>query len=192
MSKVSIHPSAEVAADTKIGTGTKIWHQAHIREGVVIGRDCVIGKDVYIDAGVRIGDRVKIQNGVSIYKGVELEDEVFVGPNASFTNDLRPRAFDNNWVVVPTLLKRGASIGANGTVLCGVTLGEYSMISAGAVITVDALPYGLYIGNPARLKGFVSRAGFELSLAKHSEGEWLYASPESGERLRLRFSTEQE
>lgn len=189
MAEYFVHESAEVSANAKIGRGTKIWHQSQIRENVVIGENCVISKGVYIDHGVQIGDRVKIQNGVSIYKGVEVGDEVFIGPNATFTNDLRPRSFDVNWVIAPTYLRRGVSIGANATVLCGITLGEFCMISAGAVITVDALPYGLYIGNPARLKGFVSRKGHEMSLESSQPGLWQFACPESSERVRIRFET---
>lgn len=191
MANPFIHASAEVSENALIGKGTKIWHNAQIRENVFIGEDCVIGKDVYIDAGVHIGNRVKIQNGVSVYKGVRLEDEVFIGPNASFTNDLRPRSFNGNWQVVPTVLKRGASVGANGTILCGVTLGEYCMVSAGAVITGDALPYGLYIGNPARLKGFVGKLGEDLIPVRYSEGEWILSSENSKETLKIRFSLEQ-
>lgn len=182
-----IHASALVENNTKIGKGTKIWHHAHIREGVEIGEDCVISKDVYIDAGVKIGNRVKIQNGVSIYKGVNLADDVFIGPHAAFTNDLRPRSFSKDWEVVSTFLKKGASVGANATVLCGITLGEYCMISAGAVITVDALPHGLYVGNPARLKGFVSIQGYELDSPEYGNGQLTLRSQKSRETLTIRF-----
>src|SRR5919204_2318930 len=122
------HPSAEVHPSTEIGEGTKIWHQAQVRENVRIGDHCIISKDVYIDIGVTIGDRVKVQNGVSVYRGVILEDDTFVGPHAAFTNDMMPRSFAEDWEVVPTRVRRGASIGANATVVCGVTLGPYSMV----------------------------------------------------------------
>ena len=187
MANIFIHPTAEVSPDSMIGEGTKIWNQAQIREGARIGRECVISKDVYIDQGVVIGNGVKIQNGVSIYKGVTLEDEVFVGPHSTFTNDFRPRAFTGDWTVIPTLLRRGCSVGANATVMCGITLGEYSMIAAGAVITVDTLPYGLYIGNPARLKGFVSRSGFEMESVEAEADHLIFKCSKTKERLRIKF-----
>jgi UDP-2-acetamido-3-amino-2,3-dideoxy-glucuronate N-acetyltransferase len=184
---IFIHPTAEVSKDASIGAGTKIWNLAQIREGAKIGKNCVISKDVYIDVGVVIGDGVKIQNGVSIYKGVTLENDVFVGPHCTFTNDFRPRAFTKDWTVVPTLLRHGCSVGANATVMCGVTLGEYCMISAGAVITVDTLPYGLYIGNPARLKGFVSTSGFEMESIEAEADYLVMKCSKTHERLRIKF-----
>lgn len=187
MAKTYIHPTAEVSPKATIGEGTKIWNQAQVREGAVIGRDCVISKDVYIDQGVIIGNGVKIQNGVSIYKGVTLEDRVFVGPHSTFTNDIRPRAFTSDWAVIPTRLRTGCSVGANATVMCGVTLGEYCMISAGAVITVDTLPYGLYIGNPARLKGFVSKSGFEMESVETEADYLVFKCSKTHERVRVKF-----
>lgn len=112
-------------------------------------------EDVYIDVGVEIGNNVKIQNGVSVYRGVKVEDDVFLGPHMTFTNDLYPRAFNEDWELVPTLVKKGASIGAHATIVCSVTIGEYAMVGAGAVVTKDVPPFGLVFGNPARLKGFV-------------------------------------
>lgn len=184
-----IHPTAEVSPKAEIGENTKIWNQSQIRENARIGRNCVISKDVYIDCGVVIGDGVKIQNGVSIYHGVTLEDDVFVGPYSTFTNDIRPRAFNKDWQVIPTTLRKGSAVGANATVVCGVTLGEYSMISAGAVVTVDTLPYGLYIGNPARLKGFVSRSGFEMQVSEAGANRIFLKCPQTGEKLRITFET---
>ncbi|RLE66044.1 MAG: N-acetyltransferase [Thermoprotei archaeon] len=157
-----VHPTAVVEEGVQIGEGTRIWHFAHVRKGAVIGKNCNIGKDVYIDADVKIGDGVKIQNGVSVYRGVTLEDKVFVGPYAVFTNDLYPRAFSKDWELVPTLVKEGASIGANATIVCGVTIGRYSMVAAGAVVTKDVPDYGLVLGNPARLVGFVCYCGRPL------------------------------
>lgn len=186
----TIHPSAEVHPSAQIGRGTKIWHQAQIREGVRIGEGCNISKDVYIDKDVVLGNGVKIQNGVSIYKGVVLEDDVFVGPFAGFTNDIRPRAFSSEWEIIPTRLRRGCSIGANATVLCGITLGEYSMIAAGAVVTEDTLPYGLYVGSPARLKGFVSREGYEMQMVEAGTDSLVYNCRKTGETLTLRFEFE--
>ncbi len=157
--KFFIHPTAVVEEGVEIGEGTRIWHFVHVRKGAKIGRNCNIGKGVYIDAGVEIGNNVKIQNFVSVYRGVKVEDDVFLGPHATLTNDLYPRAFNKEWEVIPTLIKKGASIGANATVVCGVTIGEYAMVGAGAVVTKDVPPHGLVLGNPARLKGFVCYCG---------------------------------
>jgi len=157
------HHTAVVESDN-IGDGTKIWHFAHVREKAKIGKNCVIGKGVYIDEGVEIGNRVKIQNFVSVYKGVKIEDDVLIGPSATFTNDLYPRAFD--WDVekiTTTVIKKGASIGANSTILCGIKIGEYAMVGAGSVVTKYVQPFGLVYGNPAELKGFVCYCGRKLS-----------------------------
>lgn len=160
--KYYVHPTAVIEEDVEIGDGTRIWHFVHVRKGAKIGRNCNIGKDVYIDTGVRIGNNVKIQNFVSVYRGVTLEDDVFVGPHATFTNDIYPRSFNKEWEVIPTVVKRGASIGANATIICGVTIGEYAMVGAGAVVTRDVPPHGLVVGNPARLVGFVCFCGKPL------------------------------
>lgn len=159
MSDVFIHASAEVGEGASIGAGTKIWINAQVREDTVIGRNCIISKDAYIDNGVRIGDGVKVQNGVSVYAGVTLEDRVFVGPNATFTNDRVPRAFSEDWQVMPTVIKTGASVGANATVVCGVTVGEYAMVAAGSVVTKDVAPHSLVMGNPARHVCYVDESG---------------------------------
>ncbi|MBW2370106.1 MAG: N-acetyltransferase [Deltaproteobacteria bacterium] len=156
------HKTAEISQSAKIGKGTRIWHNCQVREGAKIGTNCTIGKGVYIDDHVQIGNNVKIQNYVSVYKGVIIEDDVILAPNCTFTNDLYPRAFEKEWKVTPTLIKRGASVGANATILCGVTIGEYSMIGIGSSVTVDTLPFSLMVGNPARLKNFVCRCGCEL------------------------------
>lgn len=153
------HPSAEVAAEATVGEGTRIWHQAQVREGAAIGPGCNIGKGVYIDHGVRIGRGVKIQNSVSVYAGVEIEDNVFIGPGATFTNDRHPRAFNDHWEIVRTLVREGASIGANATIVCGVTVGQYALVGAGAVVTKDVPDYTLVVGNPARAVGRVDRWG---------------------------------
>ena len=162
MADYYIHPSAELAEGVVIGAGTKVWNQVQIREEARLGRDCVLSKDVYIDTGVVVGDRVKIQNGVSVYRGVTLEDDVLIGPHAVFTNDLFPRAFSVDWKLVPTIVQRGASIGANATVVCGVTIGEYAMVAAGAVVSTDVPPYRLVVGNPARISARVCRCGHKL------------------------------
>lgn len=153
------HPSAEVAAGASVGEDTRIWHQAQVREGAVIGPGCNIGKGVYIDHDVRVGRGVKIQNGVSVYAGVEIEDHVFIGPGATFTNDRHPRAFNDHWEIVRTLVCEGASIGANATIVCGVTVGRYALVGAGAVVTKDVPDYTLVVGNPARAMGRVDRWG---------------------------------
>lgn len=156
---VFIHPSAHVSASAKIGAGTKVWINAQVREDARIGADCVVSKDVYVDRGVAVGDRCKLQNGVSLYFGVILEDDVFVGPGATFTNDRIPRAFNAEWKVSPTVVKEGASIGANATIVCGIELGEYCMVASGAVVTRSVPPYTLVMGNPARPAGKIDKMG---------------------------------
>jgi UDP-2-acetamido-3-amino-2,3-dideoxy-glucuronate N-acetyltransferase len=162
MNGVYIHETAEVHENASIGKGTYIWNQAQIRENASIGVNCVISKDVYIDIDVIVGSNVKIQNGVSIYKGVTIEDDVFVGPHVVFTNDLRPRAFNNEWEVTDALLRKGCSIGANATIVAGNVIGPYSMVAAGAVITQDVPPFSLVLGNPARIVGFVCKLGHKM------------------------------
>lgn len=159
MNTTSIHATATVHPRATIGDGTKIWINVQIRENAQIGDNCIISKDVYIDHSVRVGHNCKIQNSVSIYNGVTIEDRVFVGPNVSFTNDKIPRAFNTDWLVTPTLVKTGASIGANATIVCGITIGEFSMIAAGAVVTRDVPPFTLVAGNPARKIGLINEAG---------------------------------
>lgn len=167
---VRIHPTADVSPEARLGDGTMIWHQAQVREGAYLGRHCIVGKGVYVDAGVKIGDNVKIQNYVSIYQGVVIEDGVFCGPHCVFTNDKRPRAINkdgslkaaDDWEVTPTLVCQGAAIGANATILCGVTIGRWAMVAAGSVVTRDVPDYGLVLGSPARLCGFVCPCGEQL------------------------------
>ncbi|NPA74679.1 MAG: N-acetyltransferase [Euryarchaeota archaeon] len=157
------HPTAEVSEKAKIGKGTRIWHQAQVREGAVLGENCNIGKGVYIDFDVKIGSGVKIQNYVSVYHGVEIGDDVFIGPAATFTNDKHPRAWlwDDSRLC-HTKVHRGVSIGANATIVCGTEIGEYAMIAAGAVVTKDVPPHGLVVGVPAKLIGFVCECGEKL------------------------------
>lgn len=156
---VRIHSSAWVDERAKIGSGTFIWMNAQVREGAVIGQNCIIAKDVYVDQRVHIGDRCKIQNSSSIYWGVTIKDDVFIGPHVAFTNDRIPRAFNADWHASPTVVEHGASLGANVTVRCGVTIGEYAMVAAGSVVTRDVSPYSMVIGNPARHICFVDRDG---------------------------------
>tara|TARA_B100001142_G_C14257219_1_gene625623 strand:- start:457 stop:1023 length:567 start_codon:yes stop_codon:yes gene_type:complete len=158
--KVFIHPTAEIDEGVILGTGSKIWHFCHILSKSIIGKNCIIGQNVMIGPDVRIASGCKIQNNVSVYQGVTLEDDVFCGPSVVFTNVLNPRAFVNRKDDFrPTLVKKGATIGANATIICGVTIGEYAMIGAGAVVTKDVPPYALSYGNPAERYGWVSRAG---------------------------------
>ncbi len=171
---VRIHPSADVSDGAEIGENTSIWHQAQVREQTVIGKNCIIGKGVYVDFEVKIGDNTKIQNGASIYHGVILNEGVFVGPHVCFTNDLHPRAVNpdgtlksgNEWTVSQTLVKQGAALGANSTIVCGITIGEWAMVAAGSVVTRDVPNFGLVMGNPARLRGYVCKCGKKLNASK--------------------------
>lgn len=156
------HETAEIEAGAVIGDGTKIWNHAQIRGGG-IGKNCNIGKNCYIDAGAVIGSNVKIQNNVSVYHGIVIEDDVFVGPSAVFTNDLYPRAFSTDWPVYKTVIEKGASIGANATIVCGTTVGKYAMVGCGSVVTHDVPPHALVVGNPARQIGWVCECGMKLN-----------------------------
>jgi len=161
--EIYIHPTAIVSNESKIGMNTKIWQNVQIREQTEIGKDCIIGKDCYIDINVTIGNSCKIQNSVNLYNGVIIENDVFIGPNATFTNDKVPRAGNLNWRVFKTKVNTGASIGANATILCGLTIGEYAMVAAGAVVTRDVLPFSLVAGNPARHMYYVDKDGNRIS-----------------------------
>jgi UDP-2-acetamido-3-amino-2,3-dideoxy-glucuronate N-acetyltransferase len=170
---IRVHPTADVSPEASIGEGTSIWHHVQIREGARIGERCILSKGVYIDAGVSIGKNVKIQNYVSVYHGVTIEDGVFVGPHVCFTNDLHPRAVNpdgtpksaDNWTLNTTIIKQGAALGANSTIVCGVTVGAWAMVGSGSVVTRSVPDHGLVWGNPARLRGFVCRCGERLELA---------------------------
>jgi acetyltransferase-like isoleucine patch superfamily enzyme len=176
-----VHPAAEVSPDAHIGAGTRIWHQAHVREHAEIGENCNIGKGVYIGEYVRIGSNVKIQNHVSVFEGVTLEDGVFVGPHVCFTNDMLPRAITpdgklksmDDWVITPTLVKYGASIGAGSIVICGITIGEFALIGAGAVVTHNVPPHTLVFGNPARQHGYVCYCARRLSDVHEQNGRLI-------------------
>jgi UDP-2-acetamido-3-amino-2,3-dideoxy-glucuronate N-acetyltransferase len=160
-----VHESAYVDEGVQIGKGTKIWHFSHVMPGAVIGERCSLGQNVVVMPGTSIGNNVKIQNNVSIYEGVILEDDVFCGPSCVFTNVVNPRSHvSRKHEYRTTLVKRGASIGANATIVCGVTLGEYAFIGAGAVVTVDALPFALMVGVPARRVGWMCQCGERLTL----------------------------
>lgn len=190
---VRIHPTADVSNNAQIGEGTSIWHHSQVREGVRIGKECIFGKGVYIDAGVSIGDRVKIQNYVSVYHGVTIEDGVFIGPHVCFTNDMRPRAINpdgslkaaDDWELTTTLVKRGAALGANSTIRCGVTIGEWAMVGSGSVVTKDVPAYGLVVGNPARLRGYVCPCGCRLEPAAGRPDGTCYYCPKCSFELSI-------
>jgi acetyltransferase-like isoleucine patch superfamily enzyme len=154
-----IHETAIVEPNCDVGERTRIWHHAHLREGASVGSDTNLGKNVYVDSGAVIGSRCKIQNNVSIYRGVTLGDEVFVGPSAVFTNDLFPRAANENWTLRATLVADGATVGGNATILCGIQIGRWAFVAAGAVVTKDVAPQELVAGNPARRAGWVCKCG---------------------------------
>lgn len=154
-----IHESAIIEAGATIGPHTRVWHHCHVRAGAVIGDRCSLGKNVFVDDGVSIGDGVRIQNNVSIYRGVSLASNVFIGPSAVFTNDRLPRAISSRWQVIPTDVQEGASIGANATIVCGVTLGAWCMVGAGAVVTKSVESQQLVYGVPGRPVGWVCRCG---------------------------------
>ncbi|MDR0350296.1 MAG: N-acetyltransferase [Coriobacteriales bacterium] len=158
-----IHPSSYVDEGAKLGPNTKVWHFSHIQSGATIGADCVLGQNVNVAGGATVGDRCKIQNNVSLYDGVTLEDEVFCGPSCVFTNDFYPRAHSaTGWEIRPTLVKRGASIGANATLVCGITIGEFALVGSGAVVTRDVPAHALMVGTPARRVGWVCACGTPL------------------------------
>jgi len=166
MSDVFVHESSYVDAGAQIGAGTKIWHFCHIMPGAVIGERCSLGQNVVVMPGTRLGNNVKVQNNVSIYEGVELEDDVFCGPSCVFTNVLTPRSHvSRKHAYQKTLVRRGSSIGANATIVCGVTLGEYAFIGAGAVVTSDVPAYSLMVGVPARRVGWMCQCGERLTVS---------------------------
>ena len=176
-----IHPTAVIDEGCTIGEGTRIWHFSHVMQGARVGKSCNIGQNVVISPGAIVGDRVKIQNNVSVYTGVTVEDDAFLGPSCVFTNVINPRSFiSRKDEFRPTIVRRGASIGANATIVCGNEIGEYAMVGAGAVVTKDVPPYSLWVGNPARQAGWVSRAGHKLDF-----NDGMAVCPETGAHYRL-------
>ncbi len=176
------HETAVIDGGCTIGRGTKIWHFSHIMKESVIGEDCNLGQNVVISPGVILGNNVKVQNNVSIYTGVICEDDVFLGPSMVFTNIINPRsAVIRRDQYVTTMVRRGASVGANATIVCGNEIGQYSLIGAGAVITKPVKPYALVVGNPARQTGWVSEYGHKLSFDESGTA----VCPESGQQYRL-------
>lgn len=177
------HPTAVIDEGCEIGSGVKIWHFSHIMPNSIIGDNCNIGQNVVVSSGVKLGKNVKVQNNVSIYEGVICEDDVFLGPSMVFTNVINPRsAIVRKHQYERTLVKKGASIGANATIVCGNNIGEYAFIGAGAVVTKEVLPYALVIGNPARQTGWVSEYGIKLKFDEEGKA----VCRESGEKYFLK------
>ena len=178
-----IHPSSIVDDGCKIGKGSKIWHFTHLMRDVIIGEDCTIGQNVMIGSGVILGNNVKVQNNVSLYTGVICEDHVFLGPSMVFTNVINPRSeISRRNEFKKTLVKTGATIGANATIICGIEIGEYAFVGAGAVVTKSVKAYSMVIGNPARHKGWVSEWGLPLLFGK----EHIATCPESQQQYQLK------
>jgi len=176
------HETAVIDDGCKIGKGTKIWHFSHIMTGAEIGENCNVGQNVVISPGVKLGKNVKVQNNVSIYTGVICEDDVFLGPSMVFTNVINPRSAiirKDNYNT--TIVEKGASIGANSTIVCGNKIGAYAFVGAGAVVTKDVKPYALVVGNPARQTGWMSEYGHKLNF----DVAGFASCPESGERYRI-------
>jgi UDP-2-acetamido-3-amino-2,3-dideoxy-glucuronate N-acetyltransferase len=177
------HETAVIDEGCQIGGGTKIWHFSHLMTGCTVGKDCNIGQNVVISPGVVLGNGVKVQNNVSIYTGVTCEDDVFLGPSCVFTNVFNPRsAISRKHAYQPTLVKKGATVGANATIVCGNVIGAYAMIGAGAVVTKDVPAYALFVGNPSRPVGWVSEYGFRLSFDENG----IATCPESNEKYLLK------
>lgn len=157
------HPTAVIDEGCRIGAGTKVWHFSHLMPGAVIGENCVIGQNVFVADQVQIGNNVKVQNNVSLYEGVTCEDDVFIGPSAVFTNVINPRsAVNRKNEFKKTIVRKGATIGANATIICGIEIGKYAFVGAGAVVTKDVLPYALVTGNPAVQTGWMNEEGMKV------------------------------
>ena len=181
---ISIHPTAVVDAGAKIGEGSRIWHWTHVCSGARIGRDCSFGQNVFIANDVLIGNNVKVQNNVSVYDAVTLEDDVFCGPSMVFTNVYNPRsAVTRKNEYRRTLIRRGATLGANSTIVCGVTVGEYAFVGAGAVVNHDVPDYALMVGVPARQIGWMSQHGEKLALPLTGDAKAI--CPQTGQRYVL-------
>ena len=185
MAAPTIHPSAIVDAGATIGEGSRVWHFVHVCSGAVIGRDCSLGQNVFVGNRVRIGDNVKIQNNVSVYDNVTLENDVFCGPSMVFTNVYNPRAAVSRRAEYrDTVVRRGATLGANCTIVCGIEIGKYAFVGAGAVVNRDVPAFALMLGVPARQAGWMSRHGERLALPLAGEGEAV--CPHTGDRYLLR------
>ena len=180
------HESSYIDNGCQIGEGTKIWHFSHIMSNCIIGKNCNIGQNVVISPDVRLGDNVKIQNNVSVYTGVICEDDVFLGPSMVFTNVINPRSHvSRKNEYKQTIVRKGASIGANATIVCGHNIGEYAFIGAGAVVVEDIPPYALVVGNPSRQIGWMSRMGAKLEFKEDPSGRKIAVCPLGGEKYLL-------
>ncbi|MCL6274273.1 N-acetyltransferase [Muricauda sp. 2012CJ35-5] len=176
------HSSAVIDVDCEIGDDTKIWHFSHIMTGCIIGAECNIGQNVVVSPNVILGNNVKVQNNVSIYTGVICEDDVFLGPSMVFTNIINPRsAVIRRGSYLETIVRKGASIGANATIICGNNIGQYALIGAGAVVTKEVMPYALVVGNPAKQVGWVSEYGHKLDFTENN----IATCPESNQKYQL-------
>ena len=180
------HPTAVIDEGCSIGSGARVWHFSHLMAGSIIGQNCVIGQNVFIATGVELGQNVHVQNNVSLYEGVRCEDDVFLGPSMVFTNIKNPRsAVSRKGQYQQTIIRKGATIGANATIICGIEIGSYALIGAGSVVTRSVPPHALVTGNPARQAGWVSRYGHKL----HFTEEGRASCPETGEAYQLQFNT---
>jgi UDP-2-acetamido-3-amino-2,3-dideoxy-glucuronate N-acetyltransferase len=185
MNKAKVEPTSIVDKNAVINDGTRIWNFVHVRENARIGKNCVLGDYVYIGRGVKIGNCVKLENRATIYEGVTIEDDVFVGPHVTFTNDFIPRSFSTDWKIHSTHVKKGASIGAGTVVVCGVTIGEYALIGAGSVVTKNLPPHALTYGNPARVRGFVGKNGRKLEIKKKMKNYVLMKCSSCNEQYKI-------
>ena len=180
------HETSVIDSDCKIGKGTSIWHFSHIMSNCILGKNCNLGQNVVISPEVILGNNVKVQNNVSVYTGVICEDDVFLGPSMVFTNIINPRsAIKRKNQYKKTHVKKGASIGANATIICGIDIGEYALIGAGSVVVKDVLPYALVVGNPSRQIGWISEYGHTLKFNEHGTA----TCPESDEKYQLKNNT---
>jgi UDP-2-acetamido-3-amino-2,3-dideoxy-glucuronate N-acetyltransferase len=179
---IFIHPTAIIDTGAQIGAGTKIWHFCHLMPTCRVGKRCIIGQNVFIDNNTVIGNGVKIQNNVSVYNSVIIEDDVFLGPSMVFTNVTNPRSFiERKDEFKKTIVRKGATIGANATILCGIEIGSYAMIGAGAIVVKNVLAFAIMIGNPARQSGWISEAGMKLNF----NAEGIAVCPQTGKKYKL-------
>ena len=185
MTNVYVDSTAIIDNGVRIGGGTKVWHYVHIMEDAQIGKECVIADYVYVGRGVKIGNNVKVENRATVYEGVTIEDKVFVGPHVTFTNDLYPRSFKNDWKILPTLVKEGSSIGAKTVIICGTTIGKYAMIGAGSVVTENIPSHALVYGNPARIRAFVCMCGRKLEIEEKTKNHVSMTCPVCNKKYKI-------